>query len=175
VDAYEPSPHAFRLLKENTRPIRNIRCHNVGLLNETRTATMYHGGFGTVMDSLYDIGQMNMSTFSVQLQDVREIEIQADVLKVDTEGAEYPILKSLAQVGKLAGTRIIYVEYHREEDRRKIDTLLHKTHYITTGQLFFPTQGELMYVSREIPQEKAVVMVGLHEEMNQSCGKVSDR
>jgi hypothetical protein len=45
-----------------------------------------------------------------------------DILKIDTEGSEVPIINSLSL--RLNDIGIVMLEYHSEIDRRKIDHLL---------------------------------------------------
>ena len=69
-----------------------------------------------------------------------------DVLKVDTEGCELPILRSIAEL--LPSIPVIYVEYHSEDDRREIDRMLGDTHVVVAGHVFQIHRGELTYVAR---------------------------
>ena len=55
-----------------------------------------------------------------------------DVLKVDTEGCELPILQNIKD--RLPAIRLIHLEYHSESDRREIDRLLEGTHALADGQ-----------------------------------------
>jgi len=71
-----------------------------------------------------------------------------DILKVDTEGCEVPILSSM---GKLVETaRVIYLEYHSDEDRRTLDTMLAPTHLIFSGRVICPHRGEFCYLRRDL-------------------------
>jgi hypothetical protein len=71
-----------------------------------------------------------------------------DILKLDTEGCEVPILRSLAS--RLPRTGIIYVEFHSERDRMEIDRLVLPTHALFQGRIMKPYRGELCYVIRAI-------------------------
>ena len=69
-----------------------------------------------------------------------------DILKLDTEGCEVPILRSLA--GLLPSLGVVFVEYHDEEDRREIDRLLGGTHVLCQGRVLAPHRGEFCYLAR---------------------------
>ena len=51
-----------------------------------------------------------------------------DILKVDTEGCEVPILFSVKEY--LKDIKILYIEYHSSIDRDEIRNLLEKTHFV---------------------------------------------
>jgi hypothetical protein len=68
-----------------------------------------------------------------------------DVLKIDTEGCEMPILKEMGEV--LSSIKIIHLEFHSEDDRREIDRLLGDTHSLVVGKMWFNV-GTVTYVLR---------------------------
>ena len=77
---------------------------------------------------------------------------QIDVLKIDTEGCEVPILRSLNRY--LPEVKVLYVEYHSERDRRMIDEILADTHVLWRGHVNFAYRGEFCYLKRElVPDE----------------------
>jgi len=76
----------------------------------------------------------------------RQLDIAAiDILKIDTEGCEVPILRSALEL--VRGGRALF-EYHSEGDRRVIDALLADTHILFSGAISGPHRGELCYVAR---------------------------
>ena len=75
-----------------------------------------------------------------------------DILKLDTEGCEVPILRSLQK--HLPEIKLVYVEYHSDRDRRLIDCLLAKTHVLWRGHVPLAYRGEFCYLNRKlIPSE----------------------
>jgi hypothetical protein len=62
-----------------------------------------------------------------------------DLLNIDTEGAELPILAALASC--LAGVRVAHLEFHGEADRRAIEALLAPTHLLWSGTIERGTTG----------------------------------
>jgi hypothetical protein len=71
---------------------------------------------------------------------------QIDVLKLDTEGCEVPILGRLSAY--VDSTAIIHVEYHSDADRRAIDCMLEGTHALVNANVRQINRGELTYVLR---------------------------
>ncbi len=45
---------------------------------------------------------------------------------------------------------MIYLEYHSETDRRRIDALLEPTHLLQGGVAHHPHRGEFCYVARSV-------------------------
>ena len=78
---------------------------------------------------------------------LRELAIKTvDILKLDTEGCEVPILRSLA--AWIPTISAIYVEFHSEVDRLEIDRLLSPTHYLWRGEIKHFCRGELCYMAK---------------------------
>ena len=73
-----------------------------------------------------------------------------DILKLDTEGCEVPILGSMLDV-VAATTKVVFLEYHSDEDRRRLDAMLEPSHQLVYGQNHFET-GELTYFARDLVQ-----------------------
>ncbi len=69
-----------------------------------------------------------------------------DILKLDTEGCELPILTRTRSF--LEKTRIVYIEFHSEGDRRDIDDLLFGSHILWRAAISSPHRGFLTYVLR---------------------------
>ena len=70
------------------------------------------------------------------------------LLKLDTEGAELPILRDLGLW--LERVQAIALEYHAEEDRLEIDRLLSRRFALVQGRVHFLHRGTLVYVAREV-------------------------
>ena len=67
-----------------------------------------------------------------------------DIIKIDTEGCELPILSALGE--SVRATKVVYLEYHSEDDRIAIDEMLRPTHILYAGSVPFPHRGEFVYV-----------------------------
>ena len=76
-----------------------------------------------------------------------------DILKIDTEGCEVPILQSLGRY--LPEVKVLYIEYHSERDRRIIDAMLAETHVLWKGQVRFAYRGEFCYLRRDLVPDQA--------------------
>ncbi len=151
VYAFEPAPDAFQILKENAAYFPNIKVENIGLFNETKSATLYLSRVDPVTHSIGQSALNKPDGVEVALVDVdsyiREHKIgRIDVLKMDTEGCEVPIIQSLSD--HIAEISVIYLEYHSEEDRLFIDQRLNKTHVLAGGQIPHPHKGELCYLNK---------------------------
>jgi hypothetical protein len=76
---------------------------------------------------------------------------EADIFKIDTEGCEVPILNSLKDF--LPQIKVIFIEYHSEDDRRWIDSMLAATHYLFSGKALGPHRGEFCFLRRDLAAE----------------------
>jgi hypothetical protein len=70
------------------------------------------------------------------------------ILKVDTEGSEIPILTDLGD--RLDRTDFVYLEYHSDNDRRELDSLLTPHFILAAAKAHIPHRGTLTYISRRI-------------------------
>ncbi len=156
VLAFEPSPDSFALLSANTGDLPQVRCFNVGLFDRDQQSDLFQGREDAVQDSFGRSREQSDRAVKVQMRAAREAIHEAgvdciDLLKMDTEGCEVPILKSL--VPMLPHVGVIYVEFHSERDRLEMDRLLMPTHSLFRGQIAKPYRGELCYVARQcLPQ-----------------------
>jgi hypothetical protein len=71
-----------------------------------------------------------------------------DLIKIDTEGAEVPILRSLGRVVRDAA--IVHVEFHSREDRRAIDDLMNPSHCLFRGEIEAAHRGHFTYVANAL-------------------------
>jgi FkbM family methyltransferase len=153
IHAFEPAPAPFRLLVRNTSELAGVHCHRFGLFSEDGTATLHDGSMDSGMASIapnpltLKQGQpVELRSIAGWLDDTGTTRV--DVIKIDTEGCELPILRGLR--GRLASIALVYVEYHSESDRHGIDELLAPSHLLARGRALRPHLGELAYVAREV-------------------------
>lgn len=154
VHCFEPCPHTFELLLSNIGHIPGIHAYPIGLSNRTGEAIMNIHPCNTGENSIRFKFKNNKDiifndTIDIIVQDAGEkfdnLEIKyIDILKIDTEGCEVDILKSLKNV--FSTTDYILVEYHSEADRRSIDNILRDFHlyYARAGA---PGQGIIGYIN----------------------------
>ena len=150
VISFEPAPAAFALLQKNVSGFANVTPHNFGLLDHDCEMPLHLGKDDAVTNSLLPNALTKGETVTVTLRHAAEtlhrLGIDAiDILKIDTEGCELPILRNLTKI--LPRTKSIYLEYHDETDRIAIDLLLRDTHILVESKLRHPHRGELCYVS----------------------------
>jgi FkbM family methyltransferase len=150
--AVEPSRDAFALLQRNVAGFANVRAFNFGLHSKAAKVPLYKSWVDSVTAS---VGKSFLNTQEydeIELRPVRDwrqenVIAGADILKIDTEGCEVPILREMSDM--LGSVRVIYVEYHSDEDRRTIDDMLRATHVIWRGKIEHAHCGELVYVHKD--------------------------
>jgi FkbM family methyltransferase len=151
--AFEPYPDSHALLVRNVEGLPQISTFNFGLFDHDKQAPLHLGLQDTVTNSIgasceaagdRDV-MVNLRAASAVLTELNVLEI--DVLKLDTEGCELPILRSM--LAWMARVVVIYVEFHHESDRREIDRMLSPTHVLFRGHIADPHRGELCYVRRD--------------------------
>jgi FkbM family methyltransferase len=150
VFAFEPAAAPFRLLEKNTRGRSNIHRYNFGLFSSDRKVPLHKGVQDPATASISKLPTTTDETEDVQLRSVSdwltEQAIDAvDVVKIDTEGCEVPILKEMYE--HLSSIKIIHAEFHSEDDRKEIDRLVGDTHTLVHGMMWFEV-GTVTYVLR---------------------------
>jgi len=163
VLAFEPNPFCCVVLRQNIGDLPQVTLFECGLSGQDERAELFLGAPDPATSSLGRSALASARSVEVELRHpepvLRERGVESiDILKLDTEGSEVPIIKALAS--RLERTRAIYVEFHDEADRREIDRLLAPTHVLLRGAIHSPHRGELCYVLRgEIPEEMARLRV----------------
>jgi hypothetical protein len=94
---------------------------------------------------------------TITLRSVREWMAESsitsvDLLKVDTEGCEIPILEAMSDL--LPGIKVIYLEYHNDDDRKEFDRILGDTHLLGHGLMMFHL-GEVAYVAKDVVRSES--------------------
>lgn len=150
--SFEPGQRIFSYLARNTAQFPNVQVFPFGLADRNSAAKLWSGRDSTVTQSLFaNSYTAEENAERVELRDaapaLRELGVERiDILKLDTQGSELPILRSLAPF--VADVSAIYVEYHSEDDRIAIDALLRPTHMVVSGRIEIPHIGELCYVNK---------------------------
>jgi FkbM family methyltransferase len=157
VYAFEPDSSPFSLLQRNVETLPEITVFPFGLYSSEKTLTLFHGKSDSVESSVCPSVRTGDESESIRLADAFRFlsergVTQIDVLKIDTEGCEVPILRSLKPY--LSQVKVLYLEYHSERDRRMIDELLAETHVLWRGHINFAYRGEFCYLKRDlVPDE----------------------
>jgi len=151
IYSFEPGSRAFRLLQANTAARPSIHPHNFGLFSSNRDAALYRGKYETGASSVATSESTRPESDPVTLRSVREwLDEQGiskvDVLKVDTEGCEVPILEAMSDM--LPSIKVVYLEYHSDDDRKAFDRILGDTHLLMHGMMLVHL-GEVTYVAKD--------------------------
>jgi len=129
IYAFEPVPENFALLQENTRAVRRITAINAALGREPGElrilASDNQANFGGF--SLHEAGTDREQGQAVEVRNAQaEMDrlgvAAADVIKIDTEGAEWDILTALDD-RFLNETQLIMGELHGNKDFALLDRL----------------------------------------------------
>jgi FkbM family methyltransferase len=122
----EVDPLVFPTLQRNVAPFTGIELANVGVAGESGEATLFHNeqSWASSLKPIWETKtQLTVPTRS--LEDLLDdFDLPAvDLVKIDVEGAEWDVLSSFRQFGRI---RSIVGEIHRVEDqptRRLLDRL----------------------------------------------------
>ena len=153
IYAFEPSKDTFNFLRLNTTALPNVQCFNYGLYNRDCAAKLYAGRDSSATNSIGN-SAFNSSEFEM-IQLCRASSFISDngldrilLLKIDTEGAEVPLLLDIEHL--LGNVDTIMLEYHSEQDRLEIDRLLTARFTLFSGKIPHAHRGTLVYVSKDV-------------------------
>jgi FkbM family methyltransferase len=153
VYALEPGAKPFALLKQNVLAFENVSAFPFGLYASDKQVPLFRGRMDCVESSVCPNVRTNGGAEEIQLrcapQFLAEQGIERiDILKIDTEGCEVPILRSLEK--HLPAVKVLYLEYHSERDRRLLDQLLAESHVLWKGHVDLVHRGEFCYLRRDL-------------------------
>ncbi|MDW8328177.1 MAG: FkbM family methyltransferase, partial [Anaerolineales bacterium] len=136
IYCFEPDPFAFVLLQENARKLKDCYVFPLGLYSRDVTMQFYLGE-SSVHSSIYS-NSLSSHSITIDLKQankfLRENGITSiDILKVNTEGCEVDILRNMEPQN--FGTKVIYLEFHSESDRRIIDQILTPYYILWQGSI----------------------------------------
>jgi FkbM family methyltransferase len=157
IFAFEPATEPYRLLEKNTRSRSNVHCYNYGLSSSDSNQRLYKGVVDPAASSVRKRRESSEQGERVRLKSVQtwleEHDVHAvDVLKIDTEGCEVPILRGMREF--LPSVKIAYLEFHSEDDRKEIDRLLGDTHDLVVGKMVHHL-GTVTYAAKDaLPPEQ---------------------
>ena len=128
VYAFEPNPHAFKILEEHLDPIPNAHCFQKAVLDRNDKVKLYYhlasdydelrwstgssllNFKGNVFPDKYDeVEAIDLAEF------IRALDADVKVLKLDVEGVEYAIIRGLIESGLLTRIEHIFVETHEKQ------------------------------------------------------------
>jgi len=106
IYSFEPLPENFEILKKNIKKYNNIEAFNIGLGSKNGNFKVYYSNdsenFGGISFHPDPVGN-NLDSFIVcEVQNINTVVEKLnldyiDIIKIDTEGAEYDILTSLKE------------------------------------------------------------------------------
>jgi FkbM family methyltransferase len=152
IFAFEPAKAPYELLTANTRDRAKVHAYDFGLFSSDRDGVLLYSG---AMDGgTASVGSSDMTIAESEAVTLRSVAdwlaknsiARVDVLKIDTEGCEVPILRGMRDL--IPTVKVIYLEYHSEDDRREIDRLLADSHALVGGRIAIVHRGELTYVAK---------------------------
>ncbi len=142
IHCYEPMPNHFALLEQRFKGSDKVRLYKVGLSNHTYETSMSIAGLGSS-----EFGSTR-KRLPVHMQDVAEafaaIDGEIDLLKINIEGGEYPLLERMLELDLLRRCKKVMVQFHDRPISRKLARKLRqeliagieKTHYSTFSYPF---------------------------------------
>jgi FkbM family methyltransferase len=151
--ACEPARDAFALLQVNAGSLEDVRVFPYGLYDRDCTTQLYHGAESGVTNSVGRSAHNTKDYEAVSLRRASSFLAEQGVgpmalVKLDTEGAEIPILHDVAHL--LDRVEAIALEYHAERDRLEIDRLLSGRFVLCQGRVQFPHRGTLVYAAKDV-------------------------
>ena len=130
IECFEPMADNFALLEQNIAPYPQIRAHRLalGAQDGQRAIFASEGGEGIFTgNSFYHLGVDQQRAFTVEVRNparlLPQLGInQVDLVKIDTEGAEYEILRHFDK-DLLARVKWVMGELHGIDDFKLLDYL----------------------------------------------------
>jgi FkbM family methyltransferase len=119
IYSYEPIKKNFEFLKLNTKGIENIMAMNLAIGSKTEQRRMHYGA--------HNVGECSFQHGAEQVEEGEDVSVvaasllpKADIVKIDTEGAEIEILENM-----VIKPDVYLIEYHSAYNRRRIDNILY--------------------------------------------------
>jgi FkbM family methyltransferase len=129
VHCYEPMSKNFEELKVNLGSEARVTLHNVAVGTEAGKRTLFMGKNNPGECSLFK-GDEQLADQTQEVEVINAATLpKADILKLDTEGAEVEILGGYVRD---AGNRPTWIlmEFHGEDRRHAVDVILHDAGYL---------------------------------------------
>lgn len=131
IFAYEPHHLTFVTLRENLKPYPKVHLHNYAI-GTPGFRPLFNGANNCGEGSLHHMLNNPAPTGQhVEVKDPLTLP-KADVLKMDIEGSEIEVLRPLLESGRTFSA--IMFEYHAEDYRRELDSLL-KDYWLTSSKV----------------------------------------
>ena len=134
------------MLEKNVEPFENSIAYRKGIFSEEKTEIMYIDPIQPVRNSIKSNWNKSQTVEKINLISLKKFLVDnkiqiVDILKIDTEGCEVPILFSVKEY--LKEIKILYIEYHSSNDRDEIRRLLENTHFVLRELIVGATKSKL--------------------------------
>lgn len=150
IVSIEPDGRAYFFLEKNATSIGGCKTFFCGLSNCNSAANLFQmdsSVYSTKMAYSNTMGQQEIKLFNAP-EMFHGVGIDnIDILKMDTEGFEIPILHSLYR-DYIQNVKVIYLEFHSHVDRMMIESLLTPTHVLWRARIDNMNRGVVAYVNR---------------------------
>jgi FkbM family methyltransferase len=138
IYSYEPIKKNFEYLKKNTKDLENIMVMNLAIGSKTEQRRMYYGA--------HNVGECSFQYGAEQVEEGENVSVvsasllpKADIVKIDTEGAEIEILENM-----VIKPDVYLIEYHSAYNRRRIDNILYD-YTLVSADIAHPDYGIVKY------------------------------
>lgn len=156
IIAVEPDKDLFDALKENLSNHGSVLLIRAALTDCDGTISLKSGKNDGVSNSIFTgemVSEASLSTVESKamhgfLADIKERYQGIDVLKMDTEGAEWFLLDIPDSI--LSDIGVIYMEFHSAEFFPRLCNKLNATHVIHEAKIRFPHRGEVAWIRRDL-------------------------
>lgn len=150
IHCYEPAPKNFELLERTIATIApeqsELHANNVAVFNESRKMVLHLAKSNCGAHSFYNLGESSEETVDIDAIGADHLP-RADILKLDIEGAEMPVLLALNDTGRLSEFSAVMLEYHSNVICLATKQLLGELGFTLTGEkLHEKHRGELRFV-----------------------------
>jgi FkbM family methyltransferase len=153
IVCFEPAAENFGCLQANMKPFPNVQTFHCGLFSEDRDVDLHLGNNQCMQHSVsanHETGE-RLERITLKRASAEFDRLGLDhisLLKIDTEGCEVPILEDLG--ARLERVDQVHVEWHSEEDRRRIDDILAGRFMLASSVGGPYHRGNAVYVAREV-------------------------
>ena len=154
IYCYEPHPGNFAKLERTVKGLNaNVHLRNQAVLNKADKMTLTAGQFNCGEHSLCAEPGSGRPSVEVEVIDAATLP-KADILKIDTEGAELAILDSRQKAGRLAEFSAVMLEYHAELIAPMVTKMLLGAGFKACGaRVHSQHRGELKFVRADCVHE----------------------
>jgi FkbM family methyltransferase len=145
IHCYEPLPANFELLRSNLAHLEGERVAlNDFAIGDPLRTLLFVGKNNCGEASFFDLGEQTSDFVEVVTRPPTVLP-KANILKIDAEGSEIDILAGFSGID----LDVVMLEYHSEENRRKVDLLL-PDYLLIGGQIRCLHRGVLKYAHRRL-------------------------